>query len=109
MSAGRHPRGAEELKAAARELGFSNVMDLLVLARKNDPPVCGGPTDWRSRVADRRVRPAASIGLVYLSAGYPLRAGAVQRLAAAGGARDAVISSERHPARRSAAVCVPPV
>ena len=44
---GTHPRGPEELKAAARELGYSSVVDLLALARKNDPYMCGGPADLR--------------------------------------------------------------
>jgi hypothetical protein len=47
MSADRHPRGPEELKAAARELGYSSVVDLLTLARKNDPYMCGGAADLR--------------------------------------------------------------
>jgi hypothetical protein len=43
----RHPRGPEELKAAARALGYGSVIELLALARKNDPFMCGGPADLR--------------------------------------------------------------
>lgn len=44
----RHPRGPLELKAAARELGYSSVVDLLALARNNDPFMCGSPADLRA-------------------------------------------------------------
>jgi hypothetical protein len=47
VTADRHPRGPEELKAAARELGCRSMTDLLALARKNDPFMFGGPADLR--------------------------------------------------------------
>jgi hypothetical protein len=47
VTADRHPRGPEELKAAAREMGCRSVTDLLALARKNDPFMFGGPADLR--------------------------------------------------------------
>lgn len=38
------PRGHAEIKALAKEMGVA-IPDLLVLARQNDPFVCGGPSD----------------------------------------------------------------
>ena len=39
----RHPRGPEELKAAARQLGLGSYKELLALSKSNDPYAMGTP------------------------------------------------------------------
>ena len=43
----RHPRGPEELKAAARQLGLSSYTDLLALSPGNDPYAMGKPAEQK--------------------------------------------------------------
>ena len=54
----RHPKGPEELKAAARQLGLSSYTDLLALSANNDPYAMGRPEhlklgQWFATIAGR--------------------------------------------------------
>jgi hypothetical protein len=64
----RHPRGPEELKAAAAQLGLGSYTELLVLSRDNDPYAMGKPAEQKKArwFADLAARVMAGLAKLHI-------------------------------------------